>query len=67
MDEAKSEGFNPLTFLKEVKYEMGKVSWSDRRELAVYTGVVSVTVLIICFLIWICDSFFTRLFELILA
>lgn len=64
--EHKSQGFNLIKFLKEVKLEMGKVSWPDRRELAVYTGVVSVTVFVVCFLIWICDSFFARLFDLIL-
>lgn len=60
------QGFNLFKFLSEVKVEMGKVSWPDRRELAVYTGVVSVTVFVVCFLIWICDSFFARLFDLIL-
>ena len=54
--------FNLVQFLHEVKVEMGKVSWSDRRELAVYTT----TVFVVCLLIWICDSFFARLFDLIL-
>lgn len=58
--------FNLVQFLHEVKVEMGKVSWSDRWELAVYTGVVTTTVFVVCLLIWICDSFFARLFDLIL-
>lgn len=61
-----NRGFNVVQFLREVKVEMGKVSWPDRKELAVYTGVVSITVFIVCFLIWACDSFFARLFDLIL-
>ena len=63
----KSSGFNPVQFLREVSAEMKKVSWSTRRELAKYTVVVSITVVIVCALIWICDSFFTRLFNLIVG
>ena len=29
-----------LTFLREVRVELGKVSWPSRRQLLVYTGVV---------------------------
>nr|WP_235320623.1 preprotein translocase subunit SecE [Anaerovibrio lipolyticus] len=54
-----------MQFLREVSAEMKKVSWSTRRELAKYTVVVSITVFIVCALIWICDSFFARLFNLI--
>ena len=61
----KSSGFNPVQFLREVSAEMKKVSWSTRRELAKYTVVVSITVFIVCALIWICDGFFARLFNLI--
>ena len=58
-------GFNPVQFLREVSAEMKKVSWSTRRELAKYTVVVSFTLFFVCALIWICDSFFARLFNLI--
>ena len=61
-----SKGFNPIQFLKEVNAEMNKVSWSDKHELAVNTGVVSITVFVVCALIWICDTFFARLFDLVL-
>lgn len=61
----KSSGFNSVQFLREVSAEMKKVSWSTRRELAKYTVVVSITVFVVCALIWICDSFFARLFNLI--
>ena len=59
-------GFNLIKFLGEVKAEMGKVSWTSRRELATDTVVVAVAVVIVCALIWICDTFFSRLFTLIL-
>ncbi|MDD3114704.1 MAG: preprotein translocase subunit SecE [Anaerovibrio sp.] len=63
----KSSGFNPVQFLREVSVEMKKVTWSTKKELARYTVVVSITVVIVCFLIWICDSFFARLFNLIVG
>ena len=61
-----SKRFNPIQFLSEVNAEMKKVSWSDKHELAVNTGVVSITVFVVCALIWICDTFFARLFDLVL-
>ncbi len=59
-------GFNLIKFLREVKAEMGKVSWTTKRELATDTAVVAVAVVIVCTLIWVCDTFFSRLFTLIL-
>ena len=59
-------GFEPKKFLGEVVAEMKKVSWSTRKELVTYTGVVGVAVAIVCLLIWICDTFFARLFHIIL-
>lgn len=61
-----TSGFNLKRFLGEVKAEMKKVSWSTRKELITYTGVVGVAVAIVCALIWICDTFFARLFHIIL-
>ncbi len=29
-----------ITFLREVRVELGKVSWPSRRQLLTYTGVV---------------------------
>ncbi|SHE82363.1 preprotein translocase subunit SecE [Schwartzia succinivorans DSM 10502] len=59
-------GFNPKRFCEEVVAEMKKVSWSSRRELLVNTGVVGVAVVIVCALIWVCDTVFARLFQLLL-
>ncbi|MCR5177297.1 MAG: preprotein translocase subunit SecE [Anaerovibrio sp.] len=55
-----------MQFLREVSAEMKKVSWSTKEELARYTVVVSITVFVVCSLIWVCDTFFSRLFNLIL-
>lgn len=62
----KSSGFNPVQFLREVSAEMKKVNWSSKQELVRYTIVVSITVAVVCGLIWICDTFFARLFNLII-
>ena len=53
-------------FLDEVVAEMKKVSWSTKKELVNYTVVVGIAVVIVCALIWICDTFFARLFHIIL-
>ena len=65
-DEKSSTGTSPVQFLHEVVAEMRKVSWSTRRELFTYTCVVGIAVAIVCALIWICDTFFARLFHIIL-
>ena len=64
--QSSSGGFNLFRFLGEVKAEMKKVTWPTRKELVTYTGVVGIAVVIVCALIWICDTFFARLFKLIL-
>jgi len=53
-------------FLSEVVAEMKKVSWSTREELVRYTGVVGIAVIVVCALIWACDTVFARLFSIIL-
>ena len=53
-------------FLDEVVAEMKKVSWSTKKELVNYTAVVGIAVAFVCALIWICDTFFARLFHIIL-
>ena len=60
------QGFHIKRFMEEVAAEMKKVSWSTRKELVTYTGVVAVAVVVVCALIWICDTFFARLFHIIL-
>jgi preprotein translocase subunit SecE len=54
-------------FLKEVRAELKKVSWPTKNELFSYTGVVGLAVVIVCLLIWVCDTTFTKLFRLILG
>ncbi len=54
-------------FLKEVRAELNKVSWAAKKELVSYTGVVGLAVVIVCALIWVCDTAFARLFRVILS
>jgi preprotein translocase subunit SecE len=63
---ASEQGFNIKRFMEEVAAEMKKVSWSTKKELVTYTGVVAIAVVVVCALIWICDTFFARLFHIIL-
>ena len=53
-------------FQDEVVAEMKKVSWSTKKELVTYTGVVGIAVAVVCALIWICDTIFARVFNIIL-
>ena len=53
-------------FLDEVVAEMKKVAWATKKELVNYTAVVGIAVAVVCALIWICDTFFARLFHIIL-
>lgn len=54
-------------FIKEVRAELSKVSFPTNKELVNYTGVVGLAVVIVCVLIWICDTAFAKLFRLILG
>ena len=66
MAEKSKAGTSPAEFLREVVAEMKKVQWSTKQELVNYTVVVGIAVAIVCALIWICDTFFARIFHVIL-
>ena len=54
-------------FIREVRTELSKVSWPTNKELISYTGVVGLAVVIVCALIWVCDTAFAKLFRFILG
>ncbi len=54
-------------FIREVRTELSKVSWPTNKELVSYTGVVGLAVVIVCALIWVCDTAFAKLFRFILG
>ena len=53
-------------FLREVKAELKKVSWPTKQELISNTGVVFITVLLVCTLIWVIDATFAQVLCLII-
>ncbi|NLK52271.1 MAG: preprotein translocase subunit SecE [Syntrophomonadaceae bacterium] len=53
-------------YFKEVRQELKKVHWPNRRELTVYTSMVLTTVLFIGVFFWLLDAGFTELLKLIL-
>ena len=67
MSEQKGEKKGIVQFIKEVRTELKKVSWPTNKELISYTGVVGLAVVIVCALIWVCDTAFAKLFRIILS
>ena len=45
-----------VRFAKEVRAELRRVVWPDRRTTALYTSVVVLSVALVAVLIWIVDS-----------
>ena len=67
LSEQKGEKKGVFQFVKEVRAELKKVSWPTNKELVSYTGVVGLAVIIVCALIWVCDTAFAKLFRIILG
>ena len=67
LSEQKDEKKGIVQFIKEVRTELKKVSWPTNKELVSYTGVVGLAVVIVCWLIWVCDTAFAKLFRIILG
>ena len=67
MSEKQDEKKGIIQFLKEVRTELNKVSWPTKKELVSYTGVVGLAVVIVCALIWVCDTAFAKLFRILLS
>ena len=53
-------------FLREVKIELGKVTWSTKSELISSTAVVIISVIMLAVFIAICDFILLRFINLIL-
>ena len=56
-----------VNFFKDVKLEMGKVSWSTRDELIGSTIVVLVSLAILSIFIGICDVILSTLVNVIMS
>jgi len=57
---------NIITFLKEVKLELKKVSWSTKEELIGSTLVVVISVFLLALFIGLTDFILSRLIRLII-
>jgi preprotein translocase subunit SecE len=55
-----------VNFLREVKVELSKVTWSTRSELIASTTVVIISVAILAIFIGVCDFIFLRIVNFIL-
>jgi len=53
-------------FLAGVRAQMKKVVWPSKKELITHTGVVFVAVAIVGILIWVSDTIFAKLLEILL-
>lgn len=67
LSEQQGEKKGIIQFIKEVRTELNKVSWPTKKELVSYTGVVGLAVVIVCALIWVCDTAFAKLFRILLS
>lgn len=54
-----------IGFLKNVRRELKKVNWPNRRELTTYTTVVLVAVAFVAAIIWVVDLGYQQILQLI--
>ncbi len=68
MSVTKKEGFTKRIsrYFREVRSEMRKVIWPNRKELINYTGVVLVSAVIVSIIIWVLDTFFSGVIGMII-
>ncbi|HPZ22234.1 MAG: preprotein translocase subunit SecE [Bacillota bacterium] len=57
---------NLFVFLKNVRRELKKVHWPNRRELTTYTAIVLISVAVVGAIIWVVDLGYQQLLTLIL-
>lgn len=62
----KSRASGIKRFVREVRAELKKVSWPDKKELSAYTGVVFISVIVAAILIWIIDTGLTGALRLLI-
>jgi preprotein translocase subunit SecE len=55
-----AERTGPAQFLREVRSELRKVAWPNRREVTSYTIVVLVTTLVLVAIVWGMDEVIRR-------
>lgn len=53
-------------FFKEVRSELRKVSWPNRKTLVSYSSVVVASVAVVSFIVWAFDTTFVQIFKFII-
>ncbi len=53
-------------FFHDIKIELKKVNWPNRRELATFTGIVLVVIFIVGTFFWVLDTGLTGVLRLII-
>jgi preprotein translocase subunit SecE len=53
-------------FIREVRAELKKVSWPNKKELISYTGIVFVSVVVVAVMVWIVDTVFNEALKAII-
>ena len=59
-------GYNPVSFLREVRDELKKVTWPTKEETFRLTGLVVVVSVIVAVFVGSTDFLFTKLTELLI-
>lgn len=54
-----------ITFLKDVRRELKKVQWPNRRELTTYTAIVLLSIVVVGAIIWVVDLGYQQILTLI--
>lgn len=60
-----AQGEQLLHFLKETKIELKKVVWPTKDETVKTTGMIMIAVVIVAIFLWIVDSFFSWIVQLL--
>ena len=61
----KSGGLNPISYLREVRSELAKVTWPTREETARLTGLVVIVTFLVAGFVGALDFIFTKLNQLL--
>ncbi len=62
----RSLGQGLIRYLQDVRSELKRVVWPDRRQTIIYTSVVIVSVVAVAVVIWVVDAVLSEALRLIL-
>jgi preprotein translocase subunit SecE len=56
-----------ITYIKEAREELKKVTWPDRDEVTSFTMVVIVSVVVVSIFLWLVDSALMQIIKLVIS